>query len=752
MNNPGKLDMLKKNSTGNTIGLIIILLLLASAWSYKGYALDDNTGASEHQVPGSYDRIVVRFGNLDTWSCIVLFLIAPLGVWCYRLKQNLALKAGDLEKKVSELERTQQALCRNETRFREFVEQTDNLILRTEDTGELLYMNTSAKKMFGLGEADEYADLNIFSFTHEDDREKTKTGLKQWQDSHENLLSFENRIVSQNGQIYFLTWNVHQHLDEHGQKAGINFIGHDLTCVREASEDTHYAQSQFRILVEQSMAGIYIIQEGSFLYVNPMLADMFGYPQEEIISSHTPVSLTVEEDRDMVAENIRKRLDGEEKQMRYSLKLRRGDGAVVDVEVHGIITEFNNKPAIIGVAIDITERKRTEDALRQSEERNKALLEAIPDLMLILTKEGVIIDFKLGSENYLTIKKGMSLRELDISTKLADSLLGSVQTAILTRKVEPFEFKLSREKDPLFFDTRIIAINDYEALVIIRDITERKKAEEQAKQQQQQLMHADKMATLGTLVSGVAHEVNNPNNFILLNGKIILKLWDDVKPILAQYYEKNGDFMLAGMLYSEANQKIGKLILGIINGSERIKNIVQSLKCFARRDRGDLEQVVNINNVVESSIFIVDSLIRKSTKHFSVEYGEDLPDVKGNYQQLEQLVINLLTNSCQSIDDIEKGMKVRTSVCKNCGKVIIDVSDEGISIPPENMQHIMDPFFTTKRDSGGTGLGLSISYDIIKDHGGDLKFVSAPGKGTTATVTLPRVCAKSEVAYNPDYS
>ncbi|MFQ5584132.1 MAG: sensor histidine kinase, partial [Calditrichia bacterium] len=263
-------------------------------------------------------------------------------------------------------------------------------------------------------------------------------------------------------------------------------------------------------------------------------------------------------------------------------------------------------------------------------------------------------------------------------------------------------------------------------------------AEELAKKQQQQIMQADKMASIGILVSGVAHEINNPNNYILLNSKIISKVWEDVQPILQKYYAENGDFALAGLPYTSAREKIGKLIFGVSEGAVRIQKIVQSLKDFARQDRGELDEEVNVNAVVDSAILIVHNLIKKSTNRFELEFGKNIPLIRGNSQQLEQVIINLITNSCQALEKKDNALKVSTAFDEEIKAVRIRVSDEGVGIPPENMKYILDPFFTTKRDSGGTGLGIPVSYNIIKNHGGKLDFFSKPGEGTTVTILLPR--------------
>lgn len=269
------------------------------------------------------------------------------------------------------------------------------------------------------------------------------------------------------------------------------------------------------------------------------------------------------------------------------------------------------------------------------------------------------------------------------------------------------------------------------------EIAQRKQSQELAQLRRQQLMQADKMATLGILSSGIAHEINNPNNFILLNARIFARAWDDIAPILAEYFNDNGDFALAGMPYTQSHQRIGQLISGMSEGAQRIQKIVQGLKDFARQDTGELDQSVSINSVIEAATLIAGNLIKKSTERFSCEYGSDLPEIQGNVQQLEQVIINLITNSCQALGDRQESVCISTCYDTEADCIMVAVSDEGNGMSQETLKHIMDPFFTTKRSSGGTGLGLSISYGIVKAHGGELEFTSEEGKGTTAILSLP---------------
>lgn len=267
---------------------------------------------------------------------------------------------------------------------------------------------------------------------------------------------------------------------------------------------------------------------------------------------------------------------------------------------------------------------------------------------------------------------------------------------------------------------------------------ERKEAEEKERFHRQQLIQADKMASLGILVSGVAHEINNPNNFIMVNAPILLKIWKTVEPILRDHYQSRGDFYIAPRIkYSEMKDNIPGIISGILEGAQRIDNFVRELKNFARPTPSTIYTKIDINKVIESSVTLLANLIKKSTNRFHTDYGENIPEIKGSFQRLEQVIINLLENSCQALLNKDQGIVVSTQFDPGSKMVKIQVKDEGIGMTAETLENLKNPFFTTKRSSGGTGLGLSISSKIVEDHQGTLEFESIPGGCTTAAVLLP---------------
>ena len=299
------------------------------------------------------------------------------------------------------------------------------------------------------------------------------------------------------------------------------------------------------------------------------------------------------------------------------------------------------------------------------------------------------------------------------------------------------------------WDIRAFPIKDDSGKVknvieVARDVTARVRMEKEAKAIQSKLIHTNKMTALGTLVSGVAHEINNPNSYILSNAQLFSEIWSDTYKVLREQYQKNGEFYLGGLKYSEIESVVPKLIHGINDGATRISNIVNYLKDFARPDRSNLNGKVDINKVILNSRTILNNKINIITDDFHITYGDNLPLVKGSSQQIEQVVMNLVINSLQALPDKQSGIWVSTSYEKETGFVIIKIRDEGNGMSGEILDRITEPFFTTKLNSGGTGLGLSISYSIVKEHNGLLEFESKQGKGTTVYLKLPAHDSKTK--------
>jgi signal transduction histidine kinase len=270
-----------------------------------------------------------------------------------------------------------------------------------------------------------------------------------------------------------------------------------------------------------------------------------------------------------------------------------------------------------------------------------------------------------------------------------------------------------------------------------QEVSKHRQTMDELKVRQRQLIQADKLTSLGILVSGVAHEINNPTGLILLDLPHLQRAYGDAAPVLERHFQQQGDFRLGWLQYSRMREEIPQMFQEMHDAARRIKRIVDDLKDFARQEDSDRLQPVDLNQVVATALRLADNPIRKATSRFEVSYASELPQVRGNHQRIEQVIVNLLLNACQALSGPERGIFLATAHDAAAGQVRLSLRDEGVGIAAEHLPHLTDPFFTTKRDVGGTGLGLSVSAGIVKEHGGSLEFVSRPGAGTTVTLSFP---------------
>jgi len=271
---------------------------------------------------------------------------------------------------------------------------------------------------------------------------------------------------------------------------------------------------------------------------------------------------------------------------------------------------------------------------------------------------------------------------------------------------------------------------------ISMDVTEHKLAESTAEAQHKQLVRADKLASLGTMVAGVAHEINNPNHLIQMNAELLDGFTRHLLELLEERLdeqEKSAQFN--GMALFEIMHALPELLADVKDSSRRIDRIVKDLKDFSRpRDNAEF-LAVNFNQVIDKTRTLLGSALDKRQLQLTYDLADDLPEIWGDSQRLEQVIVNLVTNAMDAVSGPEARILVRTYRRDAC--VICDVTDNGSGIAPEHLPHIFDPFFTTKQERGGTGLGLSISFRLLREHGGQLEALQAPGGGTTMRMQLP---------------
>jgi PAS domain S-box-containing protein len=519
--------------------------------------------------------------------------------------------------------------------------------------------------------------------------------------------------------------------------------------LRRVREVLRESEKKYRDIL-QSIEELYyeVDLTGNLIVSNDSMTQILGYSKDELIGMNNRQYMDEETSKRVYKTFNQVYLTGvPAKAFDWALIRKDGTKRILETSV-SLLRDSKGRPiGFYGIGRDITERKKAEAILRESEEKYRTTLHSIEegyyevDLIGNLTFfNNALVRFSGYSREELV---GMSNRRF-MTEESAQKVFQVFSEVYQTGEpANPFDWEMVRKDgSKRFIETSVSLIQDSKGQPIgfrgiARDVTDRKQIEEQAKIHQQQLMQAGKMVALGTLVSSVAHEINNPNNFIMLNTPILSEAWKGAMPILNEYYERNGDFVIGGIKYTEMCDNITMLFSGILDGAKRIKQIVENLKDFVMRDASDMTQSVDINAVLRSAISLLSNVIMKSTNHFSVEYGKNLPVLRGNFQRFEQVIINLVQNACQSLPDERKGIFASTSYDEKRRSIVVKVEDQGTGIPSENLSHITEPFYTTKSDSGGLGLGLSISSRIVKEHGGTLTFTSEPGKGTKAEIVLP---------------
>ncbi len=366
---------------------------------------------------------------------------------------------------------------------------------------------------------------------------------------------------------------------------------------------------------------------------------------------------------------------------------------------------------------------RTNRGWEEAKGRLETMFMAIPDEVVLIDKKHKIV---------MTNRDGVE--QGDYCYKVffnRDEPCKDCRLARIERDKTPVTITMKR--DDKYFQVHALPVynQDHEVdgiLEFYRDVTLEKTYD-------QQLQQADKLASLGQLVSGIGHEINNPNQFIRGNIKIIKQTLEDILPIIDDYYKDHRDLKIARLDYEFLRQHIMVLVDDMAHGSERIKGIVEGLRTFARKDEGLLVDTVDINTLIEASTRLVHNEVQKHAD-VKLELSENLPTFSGNSQKIEQILVNLLVNASQAMQENVKGLiTIRTKLDNN--DIIVEIEDNGVGMSQKVLKQIFDPFFTTKRARGGTGLGLAIAYRIIEEHGGNILVSSKPGTGTRFTIRIP---------------
>ncbi len=510
--------------------------------------------------------------------------------------------------------------------------------------------------------------------------------------------------------------------DDNGNPVQVISSFSDITERREVEEALRKSEEKFRHFVEEMNDGYCVIQDSRIAFANARIAEMFGYTLEEAIGRaiHDLVPSGIVKE---LARVHARRQRGDVVPPQYETVLTRKDGTECPVEFGARLMEYEGKPAVSVVIRDITERKLLEEALRESETRFRKIFEEAALGIVLVDLKGKPIEINPAWQRLIgygveELRSMAGRKYLHPEDALEDSAL--------------FKEMLAGKREQYHIERRYICKNGgviwvHQHLSIVRgargeplffiammeDITDRKKME-------QQLQLTGRLAAVGELAAGVAHELNNPLAAVqafaqLLNDR------NDLDETARNDVE---------IIYREA---------------QRASKITGNLLSFAYQRKLD-KSLISINEAVERSLELYAYPMKVSNIVVTTDLDPVIPMTMADFHQMQQVFVNIINNAKQAVVDAHGGGRLYVKTEKMGDVIRMTFIDDGPGISQENQKRIFDPFFTTKDVGKGTGLGLSICYGIVESHGGRIYVESVPGEGAKFVVEIPIVTEKQPVA------
>ncbi len=454
------------------------------------------------------------------------------------------------------------------------------------------------------------------------------------------------------------------------------------------------------------------------VYVSPAAASLVALSVEEM-KKLPPLEQVAPDARAHIQERVRARLRGEKPVPRFTTLLRRHDGVEVPVEIGIGYAHIDGQPASVLFLTDISEASHAQKTLERSESRFRALIEAAPDAILISRRATVLYANPAAAALF-----GYE-SSADLVGEGFDRLLHAEDFHVMAERIAaiplsgpplgPREYRArTRDGRAIVIEVTSVMLEDADGPAIIgfaRDVTESRRMEAQ-------LMRADRLAALGTMAAGVAHEINNPLAFMMLG-------LDAVQRQLNRAAEERN------------LEAVQSTLADVRHGVERIAAIVRQLRAFSRSSDSPARAIADLGAVLHSAARMAAHEVRRLGT-LVVDVMEQMPPVRGESSQLEQVFLNLFINAAQALrEDRTDGLVEVRARARDEQTIEVVVRDNGRGIAADDLTHIFDPFFTTKPIGTGTGLGLSICHTIVSSLGGEIAVESRIGEGTSVRVVLP---------------
>lgn len=649
---------------------------------------------------------------------------------------RLAGSTGD----ITQAKRAESSLRTSENLKSAILNSSLDCIISSDAEGRIIEFNPAAERTFGYSRGEvlgrSLADVIIPRHL----RERHREGMRRYRASGGPRLigrRFEIEAMRRDGTVFPVELAIVE-VTSAGDTVFSAFV-RDITERRRAEEALHESQrelaekTRFLETVLSSIAqGISVVDADLNLRLaNDRFLEMYGLPRE-VTQPGTPVETLLRrrvERGDFPGSDPEALLAEQLAQYRARDEMRREE-----VRPDGRVIEMWRRPMRGGGTVtlfsDITERKRSEEALRASEARFRGITEAHPVPVVISTLDGSRILYAsprtadlLGAPLPVLLQTRASdfYPDLEERRRFIDRLRahGGIEMMEITlRRWDGTSF-------PAAVSSRIIEYEGYAAAVSgLYDLTFRQEAEREIARQREALLQSEKLAALGSLLAGVAHELNNPLSVVV--GQSVLM--EDMAP----------------------DERTRNRATKIHKAADRCARIVKTFLALARR-RPPERTDVNFNDIVDASLELVAYALRADGVEVALDLATDLPTLWADGDQLNQVVTNLVVNARQALSERRSGRRLRVATRYEpaTSTAVLEVADNGPGVPADIRNRIFEPFFTTKPAGIGTGVGLSICHNIIDAHGGTIAVADTPGGGATLVVRLPVIAREAPQALPP---
>ncbi len=619
---------------------------------------------------------------------------------------------------ITERKKAEKALRESESRYRVLFDNSpDGILIADIATKRFTYANPSVCRMLGYSK-EELTRLGVADI-HPQDRLPQLIAEFDAQARGEKILAPNIPCLRKDGTVFYADISTTPTVLD-GMACNVGFF-RDITERKWAEEALKASEDRYRQMTEGSLTGIFIHQDGIAVFVNQRLANMLGYTKEEMIGRKV-FDRVHPEDGDAVGAIVLARLRKELSVVPQQLRLLKKTGEAIWCEVLATRIDYQGRPAVMGNLVEITDRKKAEEALRESEERYRVLFQDSRDAVYVTTRDGRFLD---ANQAFCDLF-GWDRHQLDglkVERAYADPAHRKVfqESIAEAGSLKDYPIQL-RKKDGTLFEAALTAslrrgdkgdIVGYQG--IIRDMTEKRVLEKQ-------LIQAQKMEAMGTLAGGIAHDFNNILQVVLGFAELVIT-------------ERGRDW--SG--YEE--------LRSIRSAAERGADLVRRILTFSRKIETNMRPL-NLNAEVLQAEKLLYRTIPKMIAIRS-HLADDLKVINADPSQVEQILLNLAVNAKDAMPEGgDLAFQTKNIVLDDRYRethpdvqpgeyVQLTVTDNGHGMEEHVVAHIFEPFYTTKAAGEGTGLGLSVVFGIVKMHGGHIECESEKGKGTTFKIHFP---------------